>query len=127
MDETFEIIKAGPQNAPPEQALYRIQHTYSDGSGARLNVDWEGLLRLHEVIHDRIAMEGCVCETCSTRGCHHPATWEIECRGAGVSGRLIYSCDEHCPDPATTKYGSGWSGANDPLSEVWPAGGGGPG
>jgi len=62
MDEMFEIIKAGPQNAPPEQALYRIQHTYSDGSESRLNVDWDGLLRLHEVIHDRIAMEGCVCE-----------------------------------------------------------------
>ena len=99
-DETFEIIKAGPQNAPPEQALYRIQHTYSDGSGGRLNIDWEGLLRLHELIHDRIALEGCVCETCSTRGCHRPATWEIECRGAGVASCLIYSCDDHCPDPA---------------------------
>lgn len=71
-----------------------------DGSGGRLNIDWKGLLRLHELIHDRIALEGCVCETCSTRGCHRPATWEIECRGVGVSGRLIYSCDEHCPDPA---------------------------
>jgi len=39
MDEMFEIIKAGAADAPPEQALYRIQHTYSDGSGARLNVD----------------------------------------------------------------------------------------
>ena len=37
---------------------------------------------------------------CTTRGCRQLATWEIECRGAGVSGRLIYSCDEHCPDPA---------------------------
>ena len=100
MDEMFEIIKAGAADAPPEQALYRIQQTYPDGSGGRLNVDWEGLLRLHGLIHDRIALEGCVCETCSTRGCHRPATWEIECRGVGVSGRLIYSCDEHCPDPA---------------------------
>jgi len=100
MDETFEIIKAGAPNAPPEQALYRIQQTYPDGSGGRLNVDWEGLLRLHELIHDRIALEGCVCETCSTRGCHRPATWEIECRGAGVASCLIYSCDDHCPDPA---------------------------
>lgn len=33
MDEMFEVIKAGPQNAPPEQALYRIQRTYSDGHG----------------------------------------------------------------------------------------------
>jgi len=41
-----------------------------------------------------------VCETCSTRGCHRPATWEIECRGAGVASCLIYSCDDHCPDPA---------------------------
>ena len=48
----------------------------------------------------RIALEGRVCETCDTKGCHRPATWEIECRGAGVSGHLIYSCDEHCPDPA---------------------------
>ena len=56
-DETFEIIKAGAADAPPEQALYRIQHTYSDGSGARLNVDWEGLLRLHEMIRDRIDAE----------------------------------------------------------------------
>ena len=100
MDETFEIIKAGAPDALPEQALYRIQQTYPDGSGGRLNVDWEGLLRLHELIHDRIAMEGCVCETCSTKGCHRPATWEIECRGVAASGRLIYSCDEHCPDPA---------------------------
>jgi hypothetical protein len=122
-DETFEIIKAGAPDAPPEQALYRIQQTYPDGSGGRLNVDWEGLLRLHELIHDRIALVGLrtnlkemrvsklaleremnqkvlVCETCDTKGCHRPATWEIECRGAGVSGRLIYSCDEHCPDPA---------------------------
>ena len=61
----------------------------------------EGIrLRVHELIHDRIALEGCVCETCGTKGCHRPATWEIECRGVGVSGRLIYSCDEHCPDPA---------------------------
>ena len=81
MDEMFEIIKAGAPDGPPEQALYRIQQTYSDGSGGRLNVDWTGLHRLHDLIHDRIAMEGCVCETCSTRGCHHPATWEIECRG----------------------------------------------
>ena len=101
MGETvFEIIKAGGQDCPPPGPLYRIQQTYPDGSGGRLNMDWEGLLRLHELIHDRIALEGCVCETCSTRGCHRPATWEIECRGAGVSGRLIYSCDEHCPDPA---------------------------
>ena len=64
MDEKFEIIKAGAPDAPPERALYRIQHTYSDGSGSRLNVDWEGLLRLHELIHDRIALEGGVCETC---------------------------------------------------------------
>ena len=56
-DETFEIIKAGAPDAPPEQALYRIQQTYPDGSGGRLNVDWEGLLRLHELIHDRIALE----------------------------------------------------------------------
>jgi hypothetical protein len=78
----------------------RIQQTYPDDSGGRLNIDWGGLLRLHEAIHDRIALEGCVCETCGTKGCHRPATWEIECRGVGVSGRLIYSCDEHCPDPA---------------------------
>lgn len=56
--------------------------------------------RLHDLIHDRIAMEGCVCETCSTRGCHHPATWEVECRGAGLRSRLIYTCDEHVPDEA---------------------------
>jgi hypothetical protein len=98
MDEVFEIIKAGPGDTPPEQALYRIQQIYPDGSGARLNVDWEGLLQLHELIHDRIALEGRVCETCGTKGCHRPATWEIECRGAGVSGRLIYVCDEHAPD-----------------------------
>ena len=41
-----------------------------------------------------------VCETCDTKGCHRPATWEIECRGAGVVSCLIYSCDDHCPDPA---------------------------
>jgi hypothetical protein len=35
-DETFEIIKAGAPDAPPEQALYRIQQTYPDGSGGRL-------------------------------------------------------------------------------------------
>lgn len=100
MDETFEIIKAGSQDAPPEQALYRIQQTYSDGSGPRLNVDWEGLLQLHEIIHDRIALEKRPCETCGTTGCHRPATWEIECRGAGISNRIIYACDEHCPDTA---------------------------
>ena len=94
MDEMFEIIKAGAPDGPPEQALYRIQQTYPDGSGGRLNVDWEGLLRLHDLIHDRIALEGRVCETCDTKGCHRPATWEIECRGVGVSGRLIYSCDD---------------------------------
>lgn len=74
MDEVFEIIKAGPGDTPPEQALYRIQQTYSDGSGGRLNVDWDGLLRLHELIHDRIALEGRVCETCGTKGCPRPAT-----------------------------------------------------
>jgi len=93
-DETFEIIKAGAPDGPPEQALYRIQQTYPDGSGGRLNMDWDGLLRVHELIHDRIALEGYVCETCDTKGCHRPATWEIECRGVGVSGRLIYSCDD---------------------------------
>ena len=36
MDETFEIIKAGAPDALPEQALYRIQQTYPDGSGGRL-------------------------------------------------------------------------------------------
>ena len=65
----------GAPDAPPEQALYRIQQTYPDGSGSRLNVDWEGLLRLHDLIHDRIALEGRVCETCDTKGCHRPATW----------------------------------------------------
>ncbi len=101
MGETvFEIIKAGGQDCPPPGPLYRIRQTYSDGSGARLNVDWEGLLQLHKLIHDRIALEGRVCETCGTKGCHRPATWEIECRGAGVSGRLIYACDEHAPDEA---------------------------
>ncbi len=50
-DERYEIIKAGAPNAPPEQALYRIQQTYPDGSGGRLNIDWEGLLQLHELIH----------------------------------------------------------------------------
>ena len=30
MDETFEIIKAGAADAPPEQALYRIQQTCSE-------------------------------------------------------------------------------------------------
>ena len=100
MDEVFEIIKAGPGDTPPEQALYRIQQTYPDGSGGRLNIDWDGLRRLHELIHDRIALEGHVCETCDTQGCHRPATWEIECRGAGVASCLIYSCDDHCPDQA---------------------------
>ena len=33
MGETFEIIKAGAPDAPPEQTLYRIQQTYPDGSG----------------------------------------------------------------------------------------------
>ena len=37
--------------------------------------------RLHDLIHDRIAMEGCVCE-------------------AGLRSRLIYTCDEHVPDEA---------------------------
>ena len=63
-DETFEIIKAGAPDTPPEQALYRIQQTYPDGSGGRLNIDWDGLLRVHGLIHDRIALEGYVCETC---------------------------------------------------------------
>ena len=57
MDEMFEIIKAGAPDGPPEQALYRIQQTYSDGSGGRLNVDWDGLLRVHELIRDRIDAE----------------------------------------------------------------------
>jgi len=35
MDEMFEIIKAGAPDGPPEQALYRIQQTYSNGSGGR--------------------------------------------------------------------------------------------
>ena len=35
MDEMFEIVKAGAPDAPPEQALYRIQQTYPDGSGGR--------------------------------------------------------------------------------------------
>ena len=100
MEERFELIKAGATEIPPEQALYRIQQTYPDGSGGRLNVDWAGLLRLHELIHDRLALEGRVCETCSTQGCSRPATWEIECRGAGLRNCLIYSCDDHCPDPA---------------------------
>ena len=100
MDEMFEIIKAGAPDGPPEQTLYRIQHTYSDGSGSRLNIDWDGLLRVHELIHDRIALEGHVCETCDTQGCHRPATWEIECRGAGAEYDLLYACDEHAPDEA---------------------------
>ena len=100
MDETFEIIKAGASDAPPEQALYRIQQTYPDGSGGRLNIDWKGLHRLHELIHDRIALEGYVCETCDTKGCYRPATWEIEIRWAGAEYGLLYACDEHCPDPA---------------------------
>ena len=99
-DDTVEIIKWSAPAAPPERALYRIQQTYPDGSGGRLNIDWDGLLRVHELIHDRIALEGRVCETCDTKGCHRPATWEIECRGAGVASCLIYSCDDHCPDPA---------------------------
>jgi len=56
-DETFEIIKAGAPDGPPEQALYRIQQTYPDGSGGRLIIDWKGLHRLHELIHDRIDAE----------------------------------------------------------------------
>ena len=56
-DEWYEIIKAGPADAPPEQALYHIQQTYPDGSGGRLNVDWDGLLRLHELIQERIGAE----------------------------------------------------------------------
>jgi len=56
--------------------------------------------RVGEIGIPPIKERGDVCETCDTKGCHRPATWEIECRGAGVSGRLIYSCDEHCPDPA---------------------------
>jgi len=57
MDEMFEIIKAGAPDGPPEQALYRIQQTYPDGSGGRLNIDWDGLLRVHELIRDRIDAE----------------------------------------------------------------------
>ncbi len=57
MDEVFEIIKAGPGDTPPEQALYRIQQTYPDGSGGRLNIDWDGLLRVHELIQERIGAE----------------------------------------------------------------------
>jgi len=44
-------------------------------------------------------MEGCVCETCDTQGCHRPATWEIECRGAGCPA-ISSTRGEHCPDPA---------------------------
>jgi hypothetical protein len=83
MDEVFEIIKAGPGDTPPEQALYRIQQTYPDGSGGRLNIDWDGLLQVHGLIHDRIALEGYVCETCDTKGCHRPATWESSAEGSG--------------------------------------------
>ena len=57
VEERFEIIKAGAPDAPPEQALYRIQQTYPDGSGGRLNVDWDGLRRLHELIQERIGAE----------------------------------------------------------------------
>lgn len=67
-DRTFEIIEPGAPMPHPEQALYRIQQTSPDGSGGRLNIDWDGLLRLHELIHDRIALEGRVCKACSTRG-----------------------------------------------------------
>ena len=57
MDETFEIIKAGAPDAPPEQTLYRIQQTYPDDSGGRLNVDWDGLRRLHELIQEMVEAE----------------------------------------------------------------------
>jgi len=57
MEEVFEIIKAGAPDAPPEQALYRIQQTYSDGSGGRLNIDWDGLLRVHELIQEMVEAE----------------------------------------------------------------------
>ena len=37
---------------------------------------------------------------CTTRGCNHPATWEIEIHRAGAKYETYYACDEHCPDPA---------------------------
>ena len=37
---------------------------------------------------------------CTTRGCRHLATWEIEIRREGTSSDLYHACDEHCPDPA---------------------------
>ena len=50
----FEIIKAGGEDLPPNGALYTIRQTYPDGSGARLIVDWPELLRLQEMIQERI-------------------------------------------------------------------------
>ena len=35
-------------------------------------------------------------ETCSTRGCPHPAAWEIEVRGTGVESIIYHACDECC-------------------------------
>lgn len=58
MGETvFEIIKAGGQDCPPPRPLYRIRQTYPDGSGARLIVTWSQLLRLQELIQERIDAE----------------------------------------------------------------------
>lgn len=95
--EILDSAKIDPDRQPDKRKHVKIQ---VKRNGQIVGKGWGGLLRLHEAIHDRIALEGRVCETCDTKGCHRPATWEIECRGVGVSGRLIYSCDEHAPDEA---------------------------
>lgn len=33
-------------------------------------------------------------KTCSTRGCPHPAVWEIEVMGTGVESTIYHACDE---------------------------------
>ena len=55
MDETFEIIKAGAADAPPERALYRIQQTYPDGSGgSRWSDNMENVTANQARLYDNI-------------------------------------------------------------------------
>ena len=50
-DETFEIIKAGAPDGPPEQALYRIQQTYPGASGGSGTTGEDGRPLLRIIIY----------------------------------------------------------------------------
>ena len=51
------VVKAGPVNGPPNNALYLIRQTCSDGSGGEIIVDYTELVQLHLQIQAMVNAE----------------------------------------------------------------------